>query len=131
MDERPATAKAPVPRRSRCTCEPVASEMIHPNPLARANVTDDLISGALLKMMGADRSLVAPPRRPGDENGSWLVVAVVPLVAPPAAALFFRIDIGDSFKFDGAIEDAGMKADAKVVVNRQKQKWRNLSMVLF
>lgn len=83
--------------------------------------------------MGADRNLVAPPR-PGVVNGSapldcWLLAVVVLLVVAPPGALFFRIDMGDSFKFDGAVEDTGIKAEDKVAVKRQNQKWRNLSMV--
>jgi hypothetical protein len=40
-----AAAKAPVPRRSRCKCDLVRTEMIQPNPLHAAKIMDEMTKG--------------------------------------------------------------------------------------
>mmetsp|Transcript_10692 Transcript_10692/g.16224 ORF Transcript_10692/g.16224 Transcript_10692/m.16224 type:complete len:121 (-) Transcript_10692:359-721(-) len=46
-----ATANAPVPRRSKCKCEPVRREMPRPKTFVAAIIAKDWYIGALLKMI--------------------------------------------------------------------------------
>ena len=56
-----ATAKAPVPIKSRCVCVSLASEMPKPNPLQAPKTFADVQSGFVALIVVVD--CVRPPRR--------------------------------------------------------------------